>query len=646
MYDNYSTYILGEWAYFVFTYDNGTARMYKNGVEYVESPKAQDAVTADFEGIALEQGYGDFDILQLYSKTLTTQEVFQNYEIHKNRYFVPTEAPEAPTGLAINTITQDEIKITWTDNSDNEDKFVVETGNNENGPFSVLDEVIVNVYNYAHRNLFPNRVVYYRVKAENSVGSSAYSKVLVAKTLSASTIPPAAPAGLSASVQSYSRIRLNWNDVATKEDEYRVERSTDGTNFSLLATLPFNTVTYDDSGLDPSSTYYYRVAASNTVGLSGYSNTANGTTTVLPDFSVVTNGMALYLDATLTMSYDGNGAAWYDLSGNGNDAVLDAGVVKENGRLHFTGQGFEAPLPGLPAGTTNFSVGFWLRPDAQGYAYNNVSSVNAANLVGAYYAFNEGDTRMVTGVLNNRFGPFNIYELGTWVYMVYTYDNGTGRLYKNGTLRDGPAAQGPVQVDFEKMVLTDGHGDFEVLQVYNRTLSEAEVLENYNADKDRYMNTGAVPLSPTDVAAVAVSKSQIDLTWTDNANNEGNYIVEFSTDGGTVYEVLTSLSSGLTSYQHAGINPGETVYYRVKATNSSGSSGVNNVASATTFLEEPAGLNGTPYLSARIDLSWVDNAQNETGYQIERKPAAGGTYTLVHTTAADVSTYLDEGRFP
>ena len=646
MYDSYSVYVLNEWAYFVFTYDNGTARMYKNGVEFGNSPKAQDPVSLDFEGIALKQGYGDFDVLQAYSKTLTGQEVFQNYEIHKNRYFVPTEAPPAPTGLAVNLTTPDEIKITWTDNADNEDKFVVEVATNENGPFNLLDEVIVNVNNYSHQGLGANQALFYRVKAENAIGSSAYSNVIGAKTLSAATSPPAAPAGLSARVQSYNRIRLDWNDVATQEDEYQVERSTDGTNYSLLVTLPFNSVGFDDTGLAPSTTYHYRVKALNSSGSSAFSNVVDGTTTSLPDFSVVTSGIRLYLDATLTMSYDGAGPSWYDLSGNGNDAVLDAGVAKENGRLHFTGQGFEAPLPGMLAGTTNFSVGFWVRPDAQGNAYNNVSSVNAENLVGAYYAMNEGGTRMVTGVLNNRFGPYNIYELNTWVYMVYTYDNGTGRLYKNGTLINGPTAQGPVEVDFEAMAFSQGHGDFEVLQVYDKTLNDAEVLQNYNADKDRYRSTAAIPGAPTGLAASVVSKSQINLTWTDNATDEGNYIVEYSTDGGTSYQVLVGLPSAAIAYEHAGLPPGQTVYYRVAATNSTGVSAYSNVTSAATLLEDPAGLTAIPYLSYQIDLSWVDNAQNEAGYEIERKPSAGGTYALIHTTAANVGSYADVGLAP
>ncbi len=646
MYDNYSTYVLNEWAYFVFTYENGTARMYKNGVEYSNSPQAQDPVAVDFESLALSQGYGDFDILQVYSKTLSNAEVFQNYEIHKNRYFTPTAAPQAPTDLVINSVTENQIKITWTDNATSEDKFVIEYAMNETGPFSVLAESIVNVNNFSHDNLSNNQVYFYRVKAENGIGSSDYSNVLSAKTLSGATAAPATPGSLSASVVSFSKIALTWNDIATMEDEYVVERSIDGTNFSLVTTLPFNTTTYDDTGLDPTTTYHYRIKARNTIGDSGYSNQANATTLSMPNFAVVTSGLNLYLDATLSMSYaDGNGT-WSDLSGSGNDATLDAGVAKVNGRLHFTDQGFEAPLPGFPVGTTNFSVGFWVRADVQGFGYNSVASSNYAPGVGAFYALNDETTRIVTGLENNRFDLYNVYTLNTWVYMVYTYDNGNGRLYKNGALVLGPTAQGNVTAAFETIEFTKGHGDFEVLQVYNRTLTAAEVTQNYNADKDRYFSTSGVPAAPSGLAATANSKSQIDLVWTDNANNEGNYIVEFSTDGGTTYNVLESLSSASQAYSHAGLAAGQTVYYRIAATNSTGISGYSNVVSATTYLEEPTSLVAKPFESFQIDLMWDDNASVETGYEVDRRIGSSGAFTNLARLSANSNTYTNQSLTP
>ncbi len=43
----------------------------------------------------------------------------------------------------------------------------------------------------------------------------------------------------------------------------------------------------------------------------------------------------------------------------------------------------------------------------------------------------------------------------------------------------------------------------------------------------------------------------------------------------------------------------------------------------------------------QINLSWTDNASNETGFRIERKKGSGGTYAEIATTGTNVVTYSD-----
>lgn len=73
------------------------------------------------------------------------------------------------------------------------------------------------------------------------------------------------------------QIALDWDApsiTATEPvDGYVVERSTDGTNFSVVATGVTGT-SYTDNGLNYGTPYIYRVAAQNVLGLSGYSNEA------------------------------------------------------------------------------------------------------------------------------------------------------------------------------------------------------------------------------------------------------------------------------------------------------------------------------------------------------------------------------------
>jgi hypothetical protein len=87
---------------------------------------------------------------------------------------------------------------------------------------------------------------------------------------------PTAPSGLSATAVSSSQINLAWTDNSGNDLGFKIERSTDGTNF-----LEINTVagtTFQNTGLNPGTTYYYRVRAYNALGNSGYSNVASATT--------------------------------------------------------------------------------------------------------------------------------------------------------------------------------------------------------------------------------------------------------------------------------------------------------------------------------------------------------------------------------
>jgi len=89
---------------------------------------------------------------------------------------------------------------------------------------------------------------------------------------------PAAPSALSATAASSSAINLKWTDNATNETGYVVQRSTDGTNFTQVATLAAGTSSYSNSGLAAATTYYFRVRAYNGAGNSAFSNTASAKT--------------------------------------------------------------------------------------------------------------------------------------------------------------------------------------------------------------------------------------------------------------------------------------------------------------------------------------------------------------------------------
>ena len=95
------------------------------------------------------------------------------------------------------------------------------------------------------------------------------------------TNAPNTPTNLTATATSSSSISLKWSDNANNEAGYYIQRSIDGINWTLLATLGSNTTTFTNSGLTADTTYFYQAYAFNSIGNSALSNSASAKTTAI-----------------------------------------------------------------------------------------------------------------------------------------------------------------------------------------------------------------------------------------------------------------------------------------------------------------------------------------------------------------------------
>ncbi len=122
-----------------------------------------------------------------------------------------------------------------------------------------------------------------------------------------------------------------------------------------------------------------------------------------------------------------------------------------------------------------------------------------------------------------------------------------------------------------------------------------------DAIKFVYAAPPSPPAAPSGLTATAVSASQINLAWTDNSSNEGNFIVSRSTVAGGPYSDIATVAANSNAFNNTGLAASTTYYYVVRAVNSGGSSAFSNEASATT--QNPPALTAVHVSS--ITMSWV-----------------------------------------
>ena len=210
------------------------------------------------------------------------------FDIGAYEYSGAVTTPGAPGTLAATASGSTGINLTWKNGSPAGTSTLVQRSS-DNVNFSQIASLAGTVTSYADSGLTASTTYYYRAAAQNSAGTSGYSNTASAVTGSVSVSTPGAPSAVAATaVSGTTGINLTWANGSPAGTAILVQRSSDNVNFSQIASLAGTATSYADSGLTASTTYYYRAAAQNSAGTSGYSNTASAVTG-----SVTTKGTAL-----------------------------------------------------------------------------------------------------------------------------------------------------------------------------------------------------------------------------------------------------------------------------------------------------------------------------------------------------------------
>lgn len=185
--------------------------------------------------------------------------------------------PNAPSSLAVSSVSTTQINLTWNDPSTNETGFRIRRRTSPSGIWTVIGTVGQNVTSYQSTGLTPGQIYYYVVTSYTPTGESAFSNQASATTIAITK--PEAPLNLTATVVSSTEVSLSWKDNSSNETGFRISRKTGTTgSWVVIGTVSAGATSARNTGLTPNTTYTYRMASFNTAGESAPGNEALVTT--------------------------------------------------------------------------------------------------------------------------------------------------------------------------------------------------------------------------------------------------------------------------------------------------------------------------------------------------------------------------------
>ena len=209
---------------------------------------------------------------------------------------------------------------------------------------------------------------------------------------------------------------------------------------------------------------------------------------------IVTDGLVMYLDAANPKSYPGAGINWTDISRNNNNGILTNGPTFSSanlGSIVFDGVDDYVNINSFSniLSNTAYTKTAWFYISS--YQYNIISGGDSAQ-----HAFWLAGTNKLHAGHNGSWSTVvstTSLALNTWYFGAVTFSTADGwKLYVNGIQESTSASTttfngiGGTLIGAYNLGANLFNGRIALAQIYNRTLTAAEILQNYNATKNRY----------------------------------------------------------------------------------------------------------------------------------------------------------------
>ena len=442
--------------------------------------------------------------------------------------------PTAPVVKLGNSATSGKPVLTW-NAVPGATSYKVYRATSKSGTYSLLGTVTTT--SYTNTGAKEGTTYYYKVKAANGAGESAYSNVVSGKVVV--TPKPAAPVVKIGNSSTSGKPMLTWNAVSGATS-YKVYRATsqNGT-YSLLGTV--TTTSYTNTGAKEGTTYYYKVKAVNGADESAYSNIVSGQAKVQaqkPSAPVVKIGNSA--------SSGKPQLTWNAVSGATSYKVYRA--TSQNGTYSLLGTVTATSYTntGAKAGTT-----YWYKVKAVNSAgesaYSNIVSGRATvTTLTMGHSATSGKPQLTWKAVSGA-ASYRVYR-ATTKNGAYTVINTTKAL----TYTNVGAALG-----------TTYYYKVEALNAAGKSLGFSAVVEG--------------KVAPVLAVGYSSVSGKPQLTWK-AVPGATEYQVYRSTQQNSGYKKINTTTS--TSYVNTGAKANTTYYYRIVAVKGTAASDFSNIVSA------------------------------------------------------------------
>lgn len=506
--------------------------------------------------------------------------------------------PDAPLATEATSITATGFSANWNASGEATGYYLDVSTSNTFSSFvtGYSNKSVGNVLSSAVSGLAAGTTYYYRIRAANAGGTSSHSNII---SLTTTLEVPGAPVATAATSVTTTGFSANWNSVTGAAEYYLdVSSTNEFTSFiSGYGNLSVgNVLTSTVSGLISGATYYYRVRASNAGGTSSHSNIISITTAIaVPDAPVAT-------EAT-SVTFTGFTANWNAVAGT-TEYFLDVSTTIDFSSFltGFTnksmGSLLTSPVSGLTSGTTYY---YRVRAANAGgtSTHSNIITVTTEMIVP-----DAPVAKAAIGITKTSF-------FASWNAVAgaagYKIDVSTSNSFDS-------FVTGYNDKDVGSLLTTQIAGLTAQTIYYYR-------LRAYNAGGTSgnsniiTVTTGMeVPAAPVATAATSVTQNGFQANW-NASSGVSQYYLDVSTSN--------TFSSFLTGYNNknagnelsasvTGLAAGATCYYRVRAANSTGTSGNSNVITVTLGLNPPGAPVATPATS-KTNTGFAANWNASTG---------------------------------